>query len=102
MWSISGSTCEGRGHAVLRFRASRGTPTTAVRSGILLEFPSPWSATTVRWSVPAFLLLTPGGDPAAPADVRSRPHAPCPGETGNRREVQGDSRGKSPCPPLAP
>src|SRR5206468_5110159 len=42
-------------HAVLRFRASRGTPSTAVRSGTLLVFPSPWSSTTVRWSVPAFL-----------------------------------------------
>jgi len=34
-----------------------------------------------------------GWDPAAPADVRSRPHAPCLGGTGNRREVQGDGRG---------
>ena len=36
---------------------------TAVRSGSLLVFPSPWSATTVRWSVPAFLLRMPGGAP---------------------------------------
>src|SRR5206468_10296760 len=32
-------------------------------------------ATVVLWSVSAFLLRMPGGVPAAPANVRSRPHA---------------------------
>src|SRR5439155_20609855 len=36
---------------------------TALRSGSLPEFASPWSSTMVRWSVPAFLLRTPGGGP---------------------------------------
>ena len=36
---------------------------TALRSGSLPEFASPWSSTMVRWSVPAFLLRTPGGAP---------------------------------------
>ncbi len=44
-----------------RSRASGGIPSTAVRSGSLPVFPSPWSATTGRWSVPAFLLRMPGG-----------------------------------------
>ena len=61
-------------HAVLRFRASRGTPSTAVRSGTLLVFPSPWSSTTVRWSVPAFLSGCRVG-PRRSGNVRSNPHA---------------------------
>src|SRR5947199_7834683 len=48
-------------HAVLRFRASRGTPSTAVRSGTLLVFPSPWSWTPERWSVLACLAGCRGG-----------------------------------------
>jgi len=52
-----------RWHAAFRFRASRGTPSTAVRSGNLLEFPRLRSLTAVPWSVPAFLLQMPGGTP---------------------------------------
>src|SRR2546425_6530361 len=37
-------------------------------------------ATVVLWSVSAFLLQTPGGDPVASADVRSTPHASVRGE----------------------
>ena len=33
-------------------------------------------AIVVPWSVPAFLLRMPGGDPAAPADVRGGPATP--------------------------
>lgn len=52
-------------HLSLRSRASRGTPSTAVRNGSLPEFPRPRSRmTVVPWSVPAFLSRTPGG--AAP------------------------------------
>ena len=45
-----------------RSRASRATPSTALRIGSLPVFPCHGLATMVRWSVSAFLLRTPGGD----------------------------------------
>ncbi len=60
-----------------RFHASRGTPSTALQSGSLLVFPSPWSSTTVRWSVPAFPLWTPGvAPPLRQCSLSSLPHPP--------------------------
>src|SRR5881296_2020831 len=58
----------------LRFRASRGTPSTAVRSGSLLEFLWPRSDDRGALVSSSFPSPDAGRGPAAPADVRSAPH----------------------------
>src|SRR5881628_3518042 len=102
-----------RWHAAFRFRASRGTPSTAVRSGNLLEFPRLRSLTAVPWSVPAFLLQMPGGTPPlrrTSARDRMPPLRVC-GSLGGVRDARNNERhvcarrrvgepaGSSPAPP---
>ena len=63
-----------------RFLASRGTPSSALQSGSLLVFPSPWSGDHGAVVSTSFPSLDSGRGPATPAGSAMNPATPSCGE----------------------
>lgn len=70
---LLGMSDKGRCGMPTRSRASRGTPSTASEAEAFRYSRRHGLATMKRWSVPAFPLRTPGGDPTAPGGRSLKP-----------------------------